>query len=81
MRHIKNFENHTNYFNLIEAWEVDSNDEITGYSVWVDPEQLEYLKIKKLIFGLAEFPIYKEKDSKEIEEYIKLSSQSKKYNI
>lgn len=85
--HIKKFENHRDDFNLIEAWEVDSNNEITGYSVWVDPEQLEYLKMKKLIsVDLAEdkygtFPIYSEKDSDEIEKYMELISQSKKYNL
>ena len=70
MKYLKTYEE---IFNLTEAWEVDNeNHQITGNSIWLDPEQLEFFKNLNLIFiDLVEdkygtFPIYYEKDSEEI---------------
>ena len=88
MKYIKKFEKYKPEF--IEAWEIDNNDELTGFSEWLTQDEIDELVQSEIIimdpvhqyYGIeTSEPFYLEKDREKIEYVVQLRLDSKKYNL
>jgi len=87
MKTIKKFQEFNSKFedDYTEVWEVDKNDNLSGFSLWLTDDEINELAENDIIFyeridKYAE-PLFNEDNREKVEDFVELRRNAKKYNL